>query len=853
MTEALLQRTAFSTSRMLEFFSEKELTMQIGHDRAFWPIALIKELIDNALDACESAGIAPEIRVTVEEDAVSVQDNGPGLPYSVLERSLDYSIRVSDKAHYVSPTRGQLGNALKCVWAAPFVENGERGCIEVHTGGVAYYIEVSLDRIAQEPRIQVTSDHSVVKNGTSVKMHWPQVASLLNRWHTRFYNVNASVLLRTYVAFNPHATFHFTSTDESWVVNATAHDWSKWTPSTPTTPHWYDADRLSGLIAAYITADPSKTVREFVAEFRGLSGTAKQKQVTEEAGLSGRILADLVENGEVSRRVVNALLLAMQNAARPVSADQLGVIGETALVARILPYVATESIRYHKVIGESDTLPYVLEVAFGIHTEDFADAGFDTCCGLNWTPAIKQPFSQLTDILSAVLLDPYSPAQLTIHLACPRLEFTDRGKSTLALPQEIHDSLVKSIDKVTSNWQQKAKQLRRAERMQERELDELRKARKRQQLSVKEAAYRVMEEAYLHASSGGRYPANARQVMYAARPLVQQLTGGVLWKNSNQFTQKYLPGFLERYPAETANWDVVYDARGHFVEPHTRNSVDLGTLGVRQYIAQWQGDAGAIELPEYRMGYPTSGPQNRFKYALFIEKEGFNQLLQAAGIASRYDIAIMSTKGMSVTAARHLVESLTEMGVTILVVRDFDKSGFSIAYTISHSTRRFRYRLKPNVIDLGLRLVHVKLMNLPSETQQFQTAKDPRILLSRYGATSDELNFMVRYQHHRKLWSGERVELNAMTSDQFIQWLEGEFARIGVRKVVPNDVILADAYRRAALLQAVEKAAQEAYRRFDPTVVQLPHNLRQRIESQLSSNPAISWDMALTQVIESEE
>ncbi len=119
----------------MEFFTEKELQKQIGHSRHFWPVVLIKELIDNALDACEQAGIAPDITVTVERAAVSVQDNGPGLPATTLEKSLDYTVRVSDKSHYVSPTCGQLGNALKCVWAAPFVVDGEHGRVEVVTGG----------------------------------------------------------------------------------------------------------------------------------------------------------------------------------------------------------------------------------------------------------------------------------------------------------------------------------------------------------------------------------------------------------------------------------------------------------------------------------------------------------------------------------------------------------------------------------------------------------------------------------------------------------------------------------------------------------------------------------------------
>src|SRR5262245_10024755 len=103
--EPRLERTQFTTSRLLEFFTEKELTMQIGHPPHLWPLGLTRELIDNGLDGSEKAGASPAVRVTLERDAVAVHDNGPGLPTKVLERSLDYSVRISDKLHYVSPTR----------------------------------------------------------------------------------------------------------------------------------------------------------------------------------------------------------------------------------------------------------------------------------------------------------------------------------------------------------------------------------------------------------------------------------------------------------------------------------------------------------------------------------------------------------------------------------------------------------------------------------------------------------------------------------------------------------------------------------------------------------------------------
>ena len=200
-------RKTFSTSRELEFFSEDELNRRMGAPRGGWPLMLIKELLDNALDACEGAGIAPKVTVTVNSNFVTVADNGPGLAAKVIEGSLDYRVRVSDKLYYVSPTRGQLGNALKLLWAAPFVACGEAGWVEVHMPEAHHEVHVALNRLEQRPDIKHTTSPASVKNGNIVTIHWPQIASYPGMPECRyFYRANLSDLLRTFTILNPHAT-----------------------------------------------------------------------------------------------------------------------------------------------------------------------------------------------------------------------------------------------------------------------------------------------------------------------------------------------------------------------------------------------------------------------------------------------------------------------------------------------------------------------------------------------------------------------------------------------------------------------------------------------------------------------
>src|SRR5262245_7229530 len=97
-----LTRVPFTVSRLMECCTKRELTNQTGHHEYDWPLVIAKEMVDNGLDACEEAGVAPVIAIEVRGEKFIISDNGPGIPTSVIDGVIDYSVRTSSREAYVS-------------------------------------------------------------------------------------------------------------------------------------------------------------------------------------------------------------------------------------------------------------------------------------------------------------------------------------------------------------------------------------------------------------------------------------------------------------------------------------------------------------------------------------------------------------------------------------------------------------------------------------------------------------------------------------------------------------------------------------------------------------------------------
>lgn len=398
----------------------------------------------------------------------------------------------------------------------------------------------------------------------------------------------------------------------------------------------------------------------------------------------------------------------------------------------------------------------------------------------------------------------------------------------------LADRLKDSVIGVTKDW---AKQRKREERDASARVNRhARLVRASDYYNFKSAAFEIMEEAYMAASADGSLPASARQIMYQARPFIQDKMGGQQL-NDQYFCQQLLPDFMEEHQVD---WDVTYDDRGHFTEPHTERSIGLGTIKVRDYLSNV--DNPILEEPGFAAGHiDTHGPNGCFGAVLFIEKEGFVPLLEAVRLAERYDLAIMSTKGMSTTAARTLTDKLCQQQVPLLALHDFDKAGFSIVGTLKRSTRRFSFEYDSKIIDLGLRLDDVRKLGLEvSAEDAFDRGSDSakRENLHLNGAAPEEAEFLLT----------RRVELNALTSDQLVAFIEDKLAKHGIKKVIPKANLLRDAYRLFVNSKRVRQIVQKTIKDIRNEDIPVPADLDDRVAAYLKKHPQMRWDKAVAAI-----
>ncbi|MHC5537090.1 hypothetical protein ACYOEI_02500 [Singulisphaera rosea] len=541
-----------------------------------------------------------------------------------------------------------------------------------------------------------------------------------------------------------------------------------------------------------LQAAKERTIRDLVA---GFDGCAEPKAGKIVAGFKGRLSRDLTR-GEADQ--LKMILMAHVTAVRP---SRLGCVGRAShLPAAYAKEEGTFSIRTGS--GPETLLPVVVEAWAEVH-----DGNADGQLFVNRTPvtapfkaSYSKPALTIQGCGLSIRVDTgRRPGRLLLNITTPYMPITSDGKAPNLGP------MLEMIRSAIGQAFKRAKKLASA----------IASSPTEGKVSQKDIIVARIPDAVAKASGDGQYRFSIRQLYYAVRPYV--LEAMRVEPKYDYFSQ-----VITDYEAANGDISGMYrDPRGTLYHPHTGEEIPLGTLSIEKY-----------RRPEWT-----------FNKVLYCEKEGLFPILRETKWPERHDCALMTSKGFASRAARDLLDLLGETNEELFIycVHDADASGTMIYQTLQEETRA-RAGRKVRILNLGFDPEEALGMRLQVEE------------VKREGARSAAVADYVDVDGKEWLQS-KRVELNAMTTPQFLSWLDAKFAGEAGKVVPPTEVLLGqlrgevEAGLRRRLTTKIlkrgrlEERMSEALDRLEDAIEGEAEGLRGIVDQQLRATPEHAWSV----------
>ncbi len=338
-----------------EFFAKNRHLLGFDNPRKAL-LTTVKEAVDNSLDACEEAGIVPEIWVTIEATGnnrfkVSVQDNGPGIVKKQIPLIFG-KLLYGSKFHRLRMSRGQQGIGISAAGMYGMLTTGKpvRIISKLSPKKPAHYFELQIDTKRNMPEIingkgegidipAGDKGHKLMADqGIDWASHYPapegkdpqEVKSgtrVTIELEGRFFRGRGSVdeyLEQTAIA-NPHVTLHYKDADgNETTYNRSTTDM----PPEPKEikPHPYGVEL--GRLVTMLKDTHAGTISAFLTESFSRVSSGVARKVCEEAKISTRM-----NPTKVGRQEADSLYQAIQNTRISAPAtDCLVPIGEQLIL-----------------------------------------------------------------------------------------------------------------------------------------------------------------------------------------------------------------------------------------------------------------------------------------------------------------------------------------------------------------------------------------------------------------------------------------------------------------------------------------------------------------------------------------
>jgi DNA topoisomerase-6 subunit B len=127
-------------------------------------LTTVKEGVDNSLDACEEAGILPDVRVEIRQISdtrfrIAIEDNGPGIVKAQVPKIFG-SLLYGSKFHRLRQSRGQQGIGISAAGMYGLLTTGKPVIITTRTGPnkKAHHFELVIDTKKNEPKVTIDAE-----------------------------------------------------------------------------------------------------------------------------------------------------------------------------------------------------------------------------------------------------------------------------------------------------------------------------------------------------------------------------------------------------------------------------------------------------------------------------------------------------------------------------------------------------------------------------------------------------------------------------------------------------------------------------------------------------------------------
>lgn len=717
----------YKTAIVADYFIADEIIKKTGLPKDQWLSVIPKELIDNALDAIEPLS-EKSVYITSKDNAFKVFDNGNGLSIDDVKQIYDFENYVSKNRHIITASRGKQGNGLKTIIGICYVQ---KYTLLWHTNeGIVLKPLINAD-LVQDGTLEISFEEIGKTEYKGI-----EIAD-----YPLYDEENFLSYIKAYQKSNSDVNFHLACNSDEYLLQARSDPIDK---SNNTSISFYDYNNYRRLLHVQ---NPDITYKAFLEKYFGtrVKNTSLIKSKIKDLDYKSM---EFIEDFKK---------LKLQQKNKPYTLLKKHLIGFSRTLGTTIQVKQDESEQDNLLL---DTfIPCIMELEVTKLNEKQESTIID--CYINNSLTYNNGRSvafkygcydvgkrkcQYSYNLST-LLDKYSDYYFQFHFISPYLRFMDAGKTEIDISSFINDlvpELSKALTKETNEYN----------------------ATYIKPPSRKTIAEKYMSEAFMLASTNGKYSITARQMYYKLR----ELAGKDGFKEStstyNQFTQDWLTRWLDEH--DEYEEKVNFSDRGNFFINGTQTG--LGTANVRSFISTSDDTLnkfilyGGFQNDIYIK--PDFGLKYKYDKALYIEKTGFDAVFKAEHIDKKYNLIIISGQGFASRAARNLLYHLQQQGLKLYCLHDLDISGVSIYNSMQEANTKFKHDFE--LTNLGITIDNVAEYQISPELID-KSDKDRKILYTLDNVYQEFFNHGNQFQ---------RVELNAFSTEQILSIIENRLNNI---------------------------------------------------------------------------